>query len=137
MSFKSMLYGFNQSFALFFFRVSVGLMMGFGHGLTKLTNFNQMSLTFFDPFNVGSSVSLALAIFGEFFCSIALVLGLFTRPAALFSGVAMATAFFLAHAQDPYARKELALLYLVCYITIFIAGPGRYSVDAKMARGGG
>lgn len=134
MGFKSMLYGFNQSFALFFFRVSVGLMMGFGHGLVKITNFDTMSQTFFDPFNVGSSVALALAIFAEFFCSIALVLGLFTRPAALFGGITMATAFFLAHAVDPYGRKELALLYLVCYITIFIAGPGRYSVDAKLSR---
>lgn len=112
-------------------------MMGFGHGIVKLMKFSEMSQNFFDPLNLGSHVSLSLAIFGEFFCSIALVLGLFTRPAALFSGITMATAFFLAHAADPFARKELALLYLICYITIFFAGPGRYSVDAKLARTGG
>lgn len=134
MGLRSMLYNFNQSFALFFFRVAIGLMMGLGHGMPKLMNFSARSADFFDPFNVGSHVSLSLAIFGEFFCSIALVLGLFTRPAAFFSGVTMATAFFLAHASDPYDIKEMALLFLVCYITIFLAGPGRYSLDAKLAR---
>lgn len=134
MSMRSMLYNFNQSLALFIFRVAIGLLMCFGHGLPKLMDFAERSASFPDPFNVGSQLSLAMAVFAEVFCSIILVLGLFTRPAALISGFTMTTAFFVVHAADPFARKELALVYLVCYITIFIAGPGRYSVDAKLAK---
>jgi putative oxidoreductase len=35
----------------------------------------------------------------------------------------------MVHAADPFARKELALMYLLAYITILVAGPGKYSVD--------
>jgi putative oxidoreductase len=41
----------------------------------------------------------------------------------------MAVAVFFAHAGDPFARKELALLYLLIFSVIFILGAGKYSLD--------
>ena len=134
MGIRRFLYTWNQNLALLVMRVMVGLTMGFGHGLPKLMNYEEMLTMFRDPIGVGVTNSLILAIFGELFCSVFLVLGLYTRLAALFTGITMAVAFFIVHAPDPFARKELALIYLVCYVTIFLAGPGKYSVDAKMQR---
>ena len=63
---------------LLLLRLAFGGFMAFGHGLGKLTHFGEKSEVF-ELFGLGSSVTLALAAFAEFFCSIALMLGLATR----------------------------------------------------------
>ena len=41
----------------------------------------------------------------------------------------MAVAAFIVHASDPIGTKEKALLYLIGFVVIFLAGPGKYSID--------
>ena len=72
---------------------------------------------------------MALVIFAEVFCSLAIMFGLFTRLAAIPLIVAMCVAAFVTHAGQAFSAKELALLYLTFYAVIFITGPGRYSID--------
>src|SRR5690606_3325956 len=69
--------------ALLVLRLWLGLSLLVLHGWMKLSTFQQMSRKFPDPFGVGSEVSLGLAVFGEVLCSIFLVIGFFTRFAAL------------------------------------------------------
>ena len=38
---------------------------------------------------------------------------------------------FVVHLDDPFGRKEKAVLYLVGYMIIFLLGPGKYSIDKK------
>jgi putative oxidoreductase len=68
-------------------------------------------------------------VFAEFFCSILLILGLFTRLAAIPLVIGMAVAAFVVHGADPFAAKELSLLYLFIYVALIFTGPGRHSVD--------
>ena len=51
----------------------------------------------------------------------------------------MCIAFFVIHGADPFAVKELALVYLAIFVLMYIAGPGNYSVDRLIAKkiGGG
>ncbi len=118
--------------ALLLLRVAFGSMMAFGHGLPKMQNFEKMSGAFADPFGMGSTLSLIMAIGAEFGCSLLLILGLGTRLAALPLIVTMLVAVFYAHGADPWKVKELGVTYLVVYLVILIAGPGRYSLDAKL-----
>jgi putative oxidoreductase len=46
----------------------------------------------------------------------------------------MFVAAFIAHGPDPFGKKELALLYLVIYILLLVAGSGKYSVDYYLSR---
>ena len=115
------------SFGLLVLRCAIGAMM-LTHGLAKLSNFSALSQTF-DPIGMGGVLSLSLVIFAEVFCSIALILGLLTRLAAIPLIVAMCVAAFVTHAGQPFTAKELALLYLTFYSVIFMIGPGRYSID--------
>jgi putative oxidoreductase len=118
------------SFALFILRVGTGFLMLADHGLDKLVNFAQKSSTFPDPFGVGSTTSLALTVFAEFFCAAFIILGLFTRLAAIPLVIAMSVAFFHSNKMDYASRGgELSLLFLICFLTILIAGPGKASVD--------
>jgi putative oxidoreductase len=41
---------------------------------------------------------------------------------------------FVAHSADPFGRKEIALLYLLYYIALFVLGSGKYSIDYLLTR---
>lgn len=122
------------SVSLLILRVSVGLTMAFGHGWGKLMTFSERAAGFADPLGVGSQISLALTVFAEVFCSFALILGLLTRGFVIPLVILMFVAAFVIHGDDPFGRKELALMYLVPYLVILIAGPGRYSIDRLLGR---
>jgi putative oxidoreductase len=120
---------FLLNFGLLVLRVGTGALLLFGHGSDKLVNFAAKAPTFADPFGVGSSISLGLAVFAEFFCSLAIALGFATRLAVIPLLILLCTAAFIIHGGDPWARKELAMVYLVPYLTLLFTGPGRYSLD--------
>ncbi len=122
------------SFAMLLLRVWVGGMMAFSHGWGKFMNYAERSATFSDPLGVGSAASLALAIFAELFCSIALMLRLFTRAVIIPIMFTMVVVITVIHIDDPWAKKELPLMFLAPLITIMMIGPGRYSVDALFSR---
>ena len=106
-----------------------GLMLS--HGIPKLMKWGTLSDRFPDPFGVGSPASLALAIFAEVGCSALLVVGLFTRLATVPLMVTMLVAALMIHGDDPWSKKELAVVYLLMYATLAMTGPGRFSLDAR------
>jgi putative oxidoreductase len=118
---------------LLFFRVAAGSLMLF-HGLPKLLSFAERKNSFADPIGLGKTLSLSLTIGAEFFCSIFLILGLFTRVALIPLMFTMSVVIFVVHGDDPIKEKELPLFYLLSYIGIFMAGPGRYSADGLLRK---
>ncbi|MCB0322772.1 MAG: DoxX family protein [Bdellovibrionales bacterium] len=123
-----------QDAGLLVLRVGTGLLMLAGHGFGKLISFSEASATFPDPLGVGPVVSMALAIGAEFFCSLLIVVGLFTRFAAVPLLITMLVAALVVHADDPWQRKELAVVYLVPFVCLLLSGAGRFSLDAAMLR---
>ena len=120
---------FRLDLVLLTLRVALGCMMLFGHGLPKLLSFSEKATTFPDPFGFGSMPSLALAVFAEVFCAAGVVLGVMTRWAAIPIAITMATAATIIHANDPWGKKELALVYLVGFLCLIVAGGGRFALD--------
>lgn len=125
------IYWQNPDAGLLILRIALALLM-MVHGWSKLQGFAQMSGSFPDPMGVGSSVSLTLAIFAELGCSVLLLLGALTPLALIPLGFTMLVAAFLIHGGDPWAKKELAVMYLLGYLALLVSGPGRYSVDGKL-----
>jgi putative oxidoreductase len=62
--------------------------------------------------------------------------GLLTRPAAGLAAITMFVAAFLQHATDPFAKRELALLYLAAMLALACLGPGKWSLEAVLPKGG-
>jgi len=108
-------------------RLSGGLLLL--HGIPKLMGFTERMDKFSDPFGIGPTASLALCVFAEFFCTVFVVLGAFTRIMVVPIIINMAVIVFIVHGQDPIKEKELAIFYLLTFIAIFFAGPGKYSLD--------
>ena len=119
--------GKGVSFLILFLRLFFGVLF-FMHGLDKMTNFSQLSVSYPSVFGLGSYTTLMLSIFCEFACSLFLMSGLMTRIILIPMIASMAVAFFDIH-DGMMPEGELSLIYLIVFIIIFSIGPGRYSVD--------
>lgn len=117
------------SIGLLLLRVIVGVFM-MTHGFGKLKMLlGPGEIQFADPIGIGLELSLILAVFAEFFCSILLILGLGTRLAAFPLWFTMFVAGVIVHAADPFGVKEMAFLYGTIYTVILFTGPGKFSID--------
>ena len=117
-----------SSFIILAARIAFGLML-FNHGIEKWSAMESASLSFPDPLKIGSMLSFSLVVFAEVFCSVGFIFGALYRLCLIPMIITMAMATFVIHAKDPFAVKELALIYLVIFVLMFFTGPGRFSVD--------
>lgn len=113
-------------------RVIFGLLLA-SHGWQKLAGFSAMAPQFPDPLGMGSELSLGMAVFGELVCSVAFIFGFLTRLTVIPMIFTMIVAFVMVHGGS-VAGGELAFLYLVVFVLLFLAGPGRYSADEFIAK---
>jgi putative oxidoreductase len=129
---------FGRESVLLLLRMWLGVMMVY-HGSDKAFRsfelFSSHITTFGIPF--AQFVSL-FVVTSQFAGGVMIFFGFLTRPAlvcvlvTVFSAV-MESMFYLTY--DPFSRKaELALTYSVLAFSLFIAGPGLYSVDGQLAK---
>lgn len=118
--------GFNISMLLL--RLGAGGLM-LQHGYDKLVKFGAMKEKFMSFLGMGSTISFSLLVFAEFFCSMFIIMGLFTRFTVIPLIIAMCVALFKAHNGEFWGDGEHAALYLACFTVIFICGPGKASID--------
>lgn len=123
----------SADFALLVLRLWLGLSMALLHGWGKLSGLVAGTSKFPDILGIGATPALVLAIFAEFLCSLFLIVGLWTRLAALMLVVTMSVAFFMAHGAklSGQGSGELAFVYLAGYMVLLLAGAGKFSVDKK------
>ncbi len=120
---------------LLFLRAGAGVFIAYGHGLSKVYRDGSFGLS---GQLVGGVKSMGfpaptafawMAALTELLGGILLAAGLMTRPVALALTFNMAVAAFVVHATDPFAVKEMALLYLVAFQIFIFTGAGRFSLD--------
>lgn len=70
-----------------------------------------------------------LATYTEFLGGVLLIVGLFTRPAAIMSIGLFSIIVFVFFMNDPFSKKELPVVFLLLSMLVFFFGPGRVSVD--------
>jgi len=102
------------------------------HGIPKLMRyFADEPIQFGNPIGIGPGPSHFLVMFAEVFCAFLVLIGFKTRWAALPVIVTMLIAGFIAHAADPIGVREKPLLFAAIFLSIFLMGPGGYSIDRK------
>ena len=124
----------SGSFGILLMRLSLGLMMMLAHGLPKIMKYSGLSESFHDPFGFGSAFSVSLVIFAEFFASLFVILGLATRAFLVPLIITMLVIILDVKWGGPFADMEKAALFLTGYITLFITGAGRYSIDRMIRK---
>ncbi|GAB5561984.1 MAG: DoxX family protein [Synoicihabitans sp.] len=124
----------NRDVALLLLRLGFGGYMIAAHGMPKLLSFAKRKDSFPDPLGLSSPVSLGFTVGAEVIAAAFLVLGLFTRLSAAALIFTMGVAFFTIHSGIfiGEGNGELAMVYLLAYLVIFVAGAGKYSIDGKL-----
>lgn len=123
-------------------RVPVGLILA-AHGAQKLFGWfggNGLAGTAQWLSSMGMEPGLLMAVLAggaEFFCGLALVLGLMTRPAALVAAFTMLVAIFSVHIGNGLFAAdggyEYALVLMVALIALAIQGGGYLSMDKALS----
>ena len=125
-------FSFNLSMLLI--RVGFGFLLFFNHGLGKLNRFEARKDSFSDPLNIGSTNSIMLTIFAEVFCALLLAMGLLSRLASFVLVCLFIIIIFVVHKNDPLKEKEMAILFLLVFLTTLLCGPGKWSIDKLIGK---
>jgi putative oxidoreductase len=132
----------NKDLGLLLIRLIIGLLMAF-IGYQKLIHFNEMAVDEFWAKNVSfigmkGTVPLALTVFAEFFCSVFIILGLFSRFSLFVLAFCMAYIFLvifpgsiLENGEHGYKFND-AFVYFTIYVGLLFTGVGKYSLDQKL-----
>ncbi|HQR02258.1 MAG TPA: DoxX family protein [Ferruginibacter sp.] len=119
--------------AMLIVRLALGILM-MDHGYDKLIHFSEYSHQFINFLGMGKTLSLALVVFAEFFCSLFLILGLFTRLATIPLIITMCVVIFSINNGKVFMQHESPALYLTGFLVLLIIGPGRISVDSMIGK---
>ena len=99
------------------------------HGADALMHYKLYLSMSKSTIGLGAGLEFHLVVLSQLVCGIFIVFGFLARLSIIPIFISMAVAFFIAHAKDPFMAKELAFVYLLIGIPVFILGSGKYSVD--------
>jgi putative oxidoreductase len=119
------------NFAMLLLRLVFGILI-MNHGYDKLMHFGDRHNTFMNFMGIGSTLSLALVIFAEFFCGLFVILGLFTRLSVIPIIIVLIVAIVKAHHNAIFGDAQPATLFLTGFLVLLFVGPGRASVDSMI-----
>jgi putative oxidoreductase len=123
----------SPDLALLLLRVWLGASLLMLHGMGKIPRLMADEVRFASVAGLSPTVSLALAVLGEVVAPVLLILGLGARWAAGLSAATMLGAFVVGHGMALSGERsgELPFIFLAGFLALFIAGPGRYSLDGR------
>jgi putative oxidoreductase len=128
----------SPDLALLLLRVWIGTSLFLRHGLEKLFGNSEMIKHFPDPLHIGTYASFAVSTFSDGICSILVIFGFAARWSALtiFANifVAWATVVRFQFFADGVSPGEAIVLYLGGFLTVLLAGSGRFSLDSLLTK---
>lgn len=126
----------DTGISLFILRTFAAGFMFFGHGFGKVMGLYFGHYQFVDPIGVGPEASFILAALAESVFALFIIFGFLSRLSALVLTVNMAVACTYLYFNQMLGDMEPALLYLLLFTSIFMLGPGKYSVDYYFRKNG-
>ncbi len=125
-------YGPVVNWLLLIMRIVVSVLM-LAHGIPKFVQLFMGNFDFPDPIGLGPALSLTLAVFAEFYCSLFILVGYRSRFFAIPLIFLMLIALLIVHGSEPVFDHVNILLYLLAYILILQMGGGKYSLTFYLA----
>jgi putative oxidoreductase len=126
----------NTNISSLILRVGFGLYMLLGHGIGKLQKLMAGGeIQFAEIFGLSAEINLGIAVFVEVFCAAMIIIGFRSRLFILPMIALMLVIVFVVNAGNNWfmmsgnPSRELAMMYLIPFLTIFVLGSGKYSLD--------
>ena len=123
----------RQDLGLLFLRVSGALFLLWVHGLPKLLNYSEQLKLIEDPFHLGASVTLLLAIFAEVLCPLLIMAGVLVRLACLPVLCVLLIALGVVHPEWTLFEGQFGWLLLIIFTALLISGPGRLVLSQRFS----
>lgn len=125
-----------KEYGVIFIRLIVGFHLVYG---TQDNLFSYARMEEFAAFLSARNVPLPLlaafvSAYAQFICGVLFIVGAATRYAALVMIVNFVAAIVIAHIGDAYPNTFPALMMLAAAAFLFVHGPGKLSVDDKLAK---
>ncbi|MCO5368638.1 DoxX family protein [Pseudomonas alliivorans] len=115
-------------------RVSVSLLLLQVHGLPKLMHWSVEVQRIEDPFGLGGTLTLGLAVFAEVICPVLLILGVWARLACLPVLAVLAVAVLFVHPEWSLEQGQFAWLLMILFAGLAITGPGPLVIGKALRR---
>ncbi len=123
------------SLGLLIIRIGIGFSFIYNYGYGKITDPERWG-------RLGEKMSLIhiefapvfwgfMAAFAESFCAAFLLIGIFSRLSAFFLAFTMMIAFLSGFSKNEFNAHAFELM--IVFIALLFTGPGKYSIDAKIA----
>ena len=123
----------RQDLGLLFLRISGALFLLWVHGLPKLLNYSEQLQLIEDPFHLGATITLLLAIFAEVLCPLLIVAGVLVRLACLPILAVLLIALLVVHPEWTLFEGQFGWLLLIIFTTLLISGPGRLVLSQRFS----
>lgn len=127
----------NQHIGLLILRITVGGLMLF-HGIKKLTHGHDFIKKVLADAHLPEFLWIGVPI-GEVIAPICIILGLFTRSAALLIAFTMVMSIYLAYGWAGFEfnqygafKIELNLFFLLTALSIYFTGPGKNALSNSL-----
>lgn len=114
--------------AFLILRLAIGAWM-LSKGIPKVAMLFSGNIQFYSVLGMSAQLSLALTVLAQVIGSFLLLIGLFTRFAAVILAVNMLVAVVSVHLNDQFSKAEPALHFLLIYVVLSLAGAGIFSLD--------
>ena len=120
--------------AMFLFRIAFAIELMLVHGLKKIDADGHTAEIIPNPLGFPDWFNQAFATVPMLVFPFFILIGLFTRLAALPALAVTLTGYFIVHANDALAEKDAPFTYSIILLLIVMLGAGRYSVDNFLAK---
>ena len=114
---------------LLFFRFAVSAELTVVHGLKKIGWGVPEAEKVPNPLQFPELLNQSIGIAANLVCPLFIILGLFTRVAALPVLAVTLTGYFVQHWNDSLLDKDIPFMYSICFGLIIYYGAGTYSLD--------
>jgi putative oxidoreductase len=117
-----------QDVGLLLFRTGLSLSVFIAHGIPKISNILNGHWDFPDPAGLGPELGLILSAGAESVCTLLIALGILTRVSTIPLIFTMVVATWVINGGAPFIQQEKSFVYLLGWLLLLLAGPGRYTV---------
>jgi putative oxidoreductase len=125
----------QSSYGILVGRLAFGFAMIKVHGWGKLMRlFSGEEIQFMDFMGLGPTISLGLATFAEVICALLIMVGYYTRWAAMPLIFTMGVVVLVVDFGEPFREFEKAFLFLAYFISLLLTGPGKFSLDQRLRK---
>ncbi|MCL9806979.1 DoxX family protein [Flavobacterium amniphilum] len=120
--------------SILFFRVVISLQLIVVHGLKKIGIGTEIAEKVPNPFHFPELINQSFAICSSILFPLLVIIGLYTRLATIPILIVTLSGYFIVHWNDTLLERDVPFMYSICFLLIFLTGPGKYALDSRFKR---